>query len=293
MSQPVRLPKWPFLLGDGLLVATAAWLATHAQGESPAIYLAIAGCVALGAYFAIRPFVLEYQRSADLVQGAELSSAMDKIQDLEKVAAQIGAATGQWQIAQENAVKVNDSAKQIADFVTSEAKQFQEFLQKANDTEKASLRLEVEKLHRAEGEWLQVSVRILDNIYALYSAAVQSGQENLIREVTAFQNACRETTRRVGLMGFVAPVGQPFDAQSQQLAEGAPEPAADAVVTGTVVTGFTFQGQLIRKALVVVGTPAPAEAETTAAQAPSGEVDEAFDPKAVRSPGAPQNELPL
>ena len=40
--------------------------------------------------------------------------------------------------------------------MTAEARAFQQFLDKANDTERNHLRLEVEKLRRAEGDWLQV-----------------------------------------------------------------------------------------------------------------------------------------
>ena len=47
-----------------------------------------------------------------------------------------------------------------------------EFLAKANDSEKGFLRLEVDKLKRAEGEWLQTLVRILDHVNALHQGAL-------------------------------------------------------------------------------------------------------------------------
>ena len=65
--------------------------------------------------------------------------------------------------------------------MTGEVRQFTEFMQKMNDSEKAALRLEVEKLRRGEGEWLQVLVRILDHVFALHAAAVRSGEPKVGR----------------------------------------------------------------------------------------------------------------
>ena len=45
-------------------------------------------------------------------------------------------------------------ARHVADKMAAEAKAFAEFLQKANDTEKSHLRLEVEKFRRGESQWL-------------------------------------------------------------------------------------------------------------------------------------------
>ena len=128
-------------------------------------------------------------------------------------------------------------------------KEFSAFQQKMHDNEKAMLRLEVEKLRRAEGEWLQIMVRMLDHVYALFHAAERSGQENLISQVGHFQNACRDTARRIGLVPFTATADEPFDAQRHKWADGE-KPANGAIVAETVATGFTFQSRLVRPALV-------------------------------------------
>jgi hypothetical protein len=57
---------------------------------------------------------------------------------------------------------------------------------------KNHLRLEIEKLRRGEGEWLQVMVRVLDHVQALHLAGQRSGQRNLIEQLTHFQNSCRD-----------------------------------------------------------------------------------------------------
>jgi molecular chaperone GrpE (heat shock protein) len=142
--------------------------------------------------------------------------------------------------------------------MAAEVREFTEFMQKANDGEKATLRLEVEKLRRAEGDWLQVLVHLLDHVHALHTGATRSGQPRLIEQLTNFQNACRDTARRVGLVPFAAAAGEAFDAKRHQLVNGEEMPANGAVIGETLATGFTFQGRLVRPALVRVGAPAQA-----------------------------------
>ena len=48
--------------------------------------------------------------------------------------------------------------------MTGEVQALTEFMKRANDSERATLRLEVEKLRRWESEWLQVAVQMLDHV---------------------------------------------------------------------------------------------------------------------------------
>jgi len=72
------------------------------------------------------------------------------------------------------------------------------------------LELETAKLRRAEGDWLQVTVRILDHVFALYVAAARSGQPRLAEQIAAFQNACRDAARRVGLVAHAGALERPM-----------------------------------------------------------------------------------
>ena len=246
-----KLPKWPFFLGDALLLGTAYFItyqSKFALGHWELCFVVL--CVVGGALLGIAPFVLEYEALAKAAQARELTTAVAVLKDLDGVAAQIRGATGKWQDAQEQADKTAAGAREIAERMTAEVQSFAEFMKRANDSERANLRLEVEKLRRAESEWLQVLVRMLDHVYALHLGACRSGQSNLIEQVGSFQAACRDAARRVGLTPFAAGEGEPFDGQRHQLAEeGAQAPAA-AVVGETVATGYTFQGRLLRPALV-------------------------------------------
>ncbi len=207
-------------------------------------------CVASGAVLAVMPFLLAYRAATRIAEARELGTVVSQIQKLESLAAQISGATGQWQTVQGEADKTAAAARQIAESMSAEVKGFAEFMEKVSDREKATLRLEVEKFRRAETEWLQVMVRMLDHVYALHVGAVRSSQPALIEQVANFQNACREAARRIGLTPFIAHTAEPFDGQRHQLADDQAEPAPDATVAETIATGYTFQGRLLRPALV-------------------------------------------
>lgn len=253
-SEPT-LSKWIFFAGDAVLLALAWFI--QWQGHRP-LNAAETGfivlCCAVGAAFAAAPFVLEYRAALRSSETAELASATAQLQNLEALAAQVAAATAQWQTVQELSAKTAATARDIAGRVTAEAAAFGEFLQKANDGEKATLRLEAEKLRRAEGEWLQVVVRMLDHTFALHQAAVRSGQPGLIDQLGQFQNACRDAARRTGLVPLVPVNGEPFNPKLHQVLEGQAPPPPGAPITEIVATGFSFQGQLVRPALVKVST---------------------------------------
>jgi molecular chaperone GrpE (heat shock protein) len=93
-------------------------------------------------------------------------------------------------------------------------------------------------------------VRIFDHIFALHAAAARSGQPKLADQITHFQNACRGTVRRIGLTPFAAEPDEPFVAERHQVADSKQKPPAGAVVAETIGSGYTFQGKLLRPAIV-------------------------------------------
>jgi len=246
-----KLPKWPFVFGDLLLLGAAYYVTVSSKlplGLWQDCMLVL--CVMGAAGVAILPFILEYRWVARLAEGKALTTAVAQVQNLEKVGAQIAAATARWQTAQAEADKVAAAAKGIADRMTAEVQAFTEFMQRINDSEKTTLKLEVEKLRRAENEWLQVLVRMLDHVYALHLGATRSGQPKLIEQLGQFQLACRDAARRVGLTPFSANPSELFDAEKHQVLEANGTPPAGASVAETLATGYTFQGRLLRPALV-------------------------------------------
>jgi molecular chaperone GrpE (heat shock protein) len=246
-----KLPKWPFFLGDALMLGLAYFICFQSGLPLHRVEIAaIVLCVVLGAGLGVLPFLSEYRAIVKLAQAENLASAVSQIQNVEQIAAQISSATNHWQTAQDAADKTTKAAKEIADGMAAELKGFSEFMQRANESEKATLRLEVEKLRRAETEWLQILMRMLDHVFALHTAAVRSGQAGVIKQIDSFQNACRDVARRAGLIPFIAAPAEPFDEQRHQLIEGDSKAAAGVPVEETVATGYTFQGRLLRPALV-------------------------------------------
>jgi molecular chaperone GrpE (heat shock protein) len=270
--KPVSVPKWPFFFGDVVLLGAAYLIYSQSRVPlAPWELGALIICAALGATLGIWPFVLDHRAVLKQIDAAALGSTAEKLQNLEQIAKQISAASNEWQNAHLQAEKASGAAREITERITTEARSFMDFLQKANDSEKATLRLEVEKLRRAEADWLQVLVRVLDHVHALHAGAVRSGQTKLIEQLQQFQNACHDAVRRVGLVPFGAAPGEPFDAQRHQTRNGEP-PAAAATIAETIAAGFTYQGRIIRHALV---RPGDGEAKPVEASEPAPSLAEA------------------
>ena len=253
-----KLNKAPFFLGDAMLLAVAVWFVLRPGPPLDALHNGIvAACVALGAWLGALPFLTEFRAAVKFAEADTLATTVEQVQHLRTVGEQVTTATARWQTVQESADKTAKTAKDIADQIATEASQFTEFMQKAQATEVRHLQLEVEKLHRAEGEWLQVVVRMLDHVYALYSAAARAGQPGLTEQLGQFQNACRDAARRVGVTPFEPAPGIAFDEKVHQLPDETPA-AAGGRITQTLATGYTFQGQIIRRAIVLLQAPPPA-----------------------------------
>ncbi len=260
-----RISKLPFIFGDLLLVISAAWMALYGQSLGPWQYAGVIVAVALGAWLAAWPFVLEFRALAKLTESSELADATAKIKDLDKVAHAIASATIEWQHLQQSSTQTVTAVEHIAERMTTEARNFGEIFTRMNESEKSHLRLEVDKLRRAEGDWMGVTVRILDHVHALHQAGVRSGQRNVIEQLAHFQTACRDTARRLGLVPVLPEAGTPFDAKSHQLLDET-KLIEDAVIADLVAPGYTFQGQVIRLPVVALKESGNEKSEVPEAQ---------------------------
>ena len=260
-----RLSKLPFIIGDLLLVATAAYVAINGAFLGQWQYVAMITAVAFGAWLLAWPFVLEFRAATKLAESSALDGVTAKIQDLNQVSANIANAVLEWQHLQQSATQTVTAAEHIAERMTAEARSFGETMSQMNESEKNHLRLEVDKLRRAEGDWLGVTVRILDHVHALHQAGARSGQRNVIEQLTHFQNACRETARRLGLLPVLPEPGIPFDEKAHQLPEGT-KLANGALVGDILAPGYTFQGKIIRLPVVSVQAAEPVQDDTPDAQ---------------------------
>jgi len=280
--------RWPFIVADTALLAAAFWIVNHYPHPLPVTALALAvGCVVLAAWLAVMPFRMHYQTLVRFAEAGELNDAVNQINQVEAVADQIQNATAQWQGVQEQSTRAVTAAREISERIEAEAKAFAGFMQNANDQEKATLRLEVEKLRRVEGHWLQVLVHLLDHVYALQQAGARSGQPNLEAQLGRFREACYDVVRRVGLLPFEAASGDGFDPEKHQVVDGKTEPEMGSLIGPTLAAGYSFQGQMVRRCLVSIESAVPAVppvGETVLAEEPVSE--SAGDDLAEETPAA-------
>jgi molecular chaperone GrpE (heat shock protein) len=292
-SSAFSVPKWPFFVGDAVLLGIAYFIYHESQRPLGHWEMAACGlCAGLGALLGLLPFLLEYRALGKALEATAVGTVAEKIQNLERLAAQISSATNHWENVQLQAEKISGTAREITERMTAEVRDFTDFMQKINDGEKATLRLEVEKLRRAENDWLQVLVHLLDHVYALHAGAARSGQPRLIEQLSHFQNACRDAARRVGVGAFAATPGEVFDANRHQAANGDAAAPAGAIVAENLAPGYTLQGRLIRPALVRVAAAEPAP-PATAAAAPETSVPEPAAAEKDNTASAAPDQLPL
>ncbi|MBR89989.1 MAG: nucleotide exchange factor GrpE [Verrucomicrobiales bacterium] len=250
---PVPVPKWPFLFCNILFLALAGWLGMQIKGAvEPWQIGCIMAAVVFGALFAAAPFFWEYRAEAKAVEVAQLTTVAKEVNKMELVAKQMVECTGNWTQAQEASSQSVAAAKDIAEQIGTDAKEFTESMAALNDSKLKTLELEVDKLKRAEREWGLIVIGQLDLVYRLKESAILSGKEQFIETMTTFQNQCRDIARRVGLTAYEADAGSAFNPEEHQLADVDAKPGKNAKVGTTKLPGFKLQGQLIRKAVVTL-----------------------------------------
>ncbi len=267
-----RLGKWPFFFADVVLLGTAATLV--ALGQRPLELwpmLAVVGCAGLGAWLAVLPYLKEYDGALKLAETGRLADTAARIGQLEDVADRIAAATSQWQAVHESARSTAETARGIAEKLGRDSRELAATVARTSDEEKQNLRLEVDKLRRGEGDWLQAVSRVMDHVFALHVAAVRSGQPAVVQQIEKFHAACRDALRRVGFSTQVAAPDERFDPRRHQCIDGA-APGPDARVDETVAPGLIYQGQMLRPIIVrVLREPAtPPSPGAPVPQAPAG-----------------------
>jgi len=104
-----KLPKWPFFLGDILLVTLAYLIlgTAYAHGKWPMNTWQNLWCVlslSLGCVLGVLPFLLEYRAAMKLTEADRLTNAVLQIENLEIIGRQITNATANWQTAHEHSI---------------------------------------------------------------------------------------------------------------------------------------------------------------------------------------------
>lgn len=265
------VPKWPFLLGDFCLLSAAAvlaWLAhTGEMAWSLGLGAVMAAAVAVGAWILVTPFLREHEGRLKLLEQSGLADTLAQVRQIEGVASSVVAAGNQMASSQQALVLANQAARSLMDEMHAERKAFLEFIQKRDDQERQTLRLEADKLRRGEEESLKVICHLLDHNYAVYLAGQRSGQPELAQQLGAFRAACLDAVRRLGIVSHEANPGEPFNPEVHQTPDGQ-EPPPASQVAGTLACGYTVRGALVRPIIVQVAVPNPPEAADAGAESP-------------------------
>lgn len=115
-----RLPKWPFLAGDAVLLILAGVIITHARNPfAGTALISTVACVALGAILAAVPFITDYARKQD--------EALDERQQaLEALARTVSASAEQISIAATGLNGIAEAAGKSAKLAEQLPARFQE-----------------------------------------------------------------------------------------------------------------------------------------------------------------------
>ena len=250
-NQSQRISKAPFIIGDLLLLAIAAWIIWDTGGLPDGYLLkTVVGCVVAGIFFSVLPFLLDYRAELKREEINEFQNVAEQLKSLTQLEEYIRHATSQWQSIQDHCLKTVEDAGQIGQTMSEESQRFSEVMQSMNVSEKEHLRVEIEKLRRSERDWLQAIVRVLDHVFSLHKAALQSGQQKLIHQISNFQHAVTDVVRRMGLVQQNAESGVLYNSELHQVLNKENEQFHEASVAETLAPGFTFQGRLVRLPLV-------------------------------------------
>src|ERR1043166_1663238 len=134
MTEPVppKVSKWPFYLGDLLLLALAVVILCKSADPLRAVPLFfIVVSVASGGWLCVTPFLADHRAALKLAESGSLTTAVEQIRNVAAVSEKIVMATAQWQILQEQAGKSAAAAREIGERMTAEAQAFADFMQKA------------------------------------------------------------------------------------------------------------------------------------------------------------------
>ena len=273
------LTKWPFVVQNVMLVGLTLWILNKFLPPQNNWDKALVGlCLLVGAWAAwlhCKAWLQEYETKARLQENDQLTSAVAQIAHLTEVGKLVADATSRWQAAQEASAATVESGRAVSQQMGREVVEFQQFLQQSQHTQIDHLNLEIEKLRRGEREWLQTIALILDHTHALHQAALRSGQPQVSAQLNAFQAACQDALRRVGVGVYVPEVGIKFDERTLAVMDGSPQPEPGFIIQGVAAPGISFQGQLLRKALVVLG---PSQIPEPAVEAATSSSFHTFEP---------------
>ncbi len=248
-----KLPKLPFLIGDGVLIATAVVIAQRSAAPlSPTALLAIVACVAVGAVLAAIPFLVDYARRQEDALTERQNSLEALARTTTAAAEQIGIAASGMHTIGELIHKNLKVADQLPHKLQEKINEFHQQRDEAVVAENEALTQEINSLRASEAEKLEaVSTRIHKTASDLAKAesALQANLAALREAVDRLPHAIEHAGARAGTA--VAHAGD--EAVARLLAE------IDARLAAAAGT-FTARASLSSRNAPPAHTPTPVAA---------------------------------
>jgi hypothetical protein len=152
LPNSLRPSKWPFFIGDGILVALAGLIGLLAPAPLSATALSVIfGCVALGAILAVLPALLDFgvaQRETEAALQRQLEAQGARLQQASEALAGIA---GQLKAAHEATARAVHNAETLPGRLQEKIGEFTAELTARDDEEKAAMAKELEALRDTEG----------------------------------------------------------------------------------------------------------------------------------------------
>jgi hypothetical protein len=186
-AETPKLSKWPFLLGDALLLGTAWLIADQARNPfsgQPLIWIVV--CVVAAAVLGAVPFLADYARKQD--------EALDERQrGLEAISRTVAASAEQISIAANGLHELTELAQrnlkaagQLGPGLEEKVAALKAELTATRDDERAALRKEIAALKAADLARVEAAVQQL----ARTAADVARAESDLKKQLSAAQELC-------------------------------------------------------------------------------------------------------
>ncbi|WP_138223147.1 hypothetical protein [Nibricoccus aquaticus] len=192
-----KLNPWPFIVGDAVLLGTAALIASQSPAPlTGAPLIATAGCVALGAVLACVPFLLNYTRRQDLALAERQSEIAALARTTAESAEQLGIAAQGLHAIADTANKALKHADQLPQKLQEKINDFKTQLNEVAVTENEVLAQEVNTLRTSEIERLETafaSVRKTAAELTALETATRQHLADLNQSLTRFSATAERT----------------------------------------------------------------------------------------------------
>ncbi len=199
------LNPWPFLIGDAVLLVTAALISSQSHAPLTGLPLiAVASCVGLGAVLALVPFVLNHTRRQDLALAERQREIAALAQTTATSAEQISIAAASLHGIAEATTRAIKLAEHLPQKVQDKINDFKTQLNEVAVTENEALAQEVNTLRASEIERLETvlsgvrkTAADLAMIEAISRKHLSELNESLSRFVLAAEKAASDSTKTI------------------------------------------------------------------------------------------------